>query len=101
MSCKLQHLGPHFDLRVMNNGFGPLLETGWQRLLGALCWLEVTDFLARPLLICNVQFPVFLQASHSSTLRSYSATSCFTHTVELILKCGQNLNILAFVYQSF
>lgn len=25
--CKLWHLGPHFDLKVMNNGFGPLLET--------------------------------------------------------------------------
>lgn len=41
--CKLQHLGPHFDLKVMNNGFGPLLETRWQRILGALCRLEVTD----------------------------------------------------------
>lgn len=27
VSCKLQHLDPHFDLKVMNNGFGPLLET--------------------------------------------------------------------------
>lgn len=38
--------------------------------------------MGRPLLISgNVQFPIFLQASHSPTSRGYSATSCLTHTV--------------------